>query len=67
MKAANVVVLGEAGVGKTALIQRLVSNVFTLGYHATVGVRVSRKDYFPCAISFYFYDVQGVHMPDTLL
>ncbi|MCX8174552.1 MAG: GTP-binding protein [Thermoplasmata archaeon] len=67
MKAANVVVLGESGVGKTAIIQRLVTNVFDTQYHSTLGVRVWRKDYTPCEITFYFHDVQGVHMPDALL
>ncbi|MEM3413818.1 MAG: GTP-binding protein [Thermoplasmata archaeon] len=67
MKAANVVVLGEPGVGKTAIIQRIVTNVFEPKYRSTVGVRVFRKDYSPCELTFYFYDVQGVHMPDELL
>lgn len=67
MKAANVVVLGEPGVGKTAIIQRLVTNVFEPKYRSTVGVRTWRKDYPIHAITFYFYEVQGIHMPDSLL
>eukprot|EP00300_Choanocystis_sp_HF-7_P001870 c11482_g1_i2.p1 GENE.c11482_g1_i2~~c11482_g1_i2.p1 ORF type:complete len:208 (+),score=44.95 c11482_g1_i2:203-826(+) len=39
----KVLIIGEAGVGKTALIRRYVDNVFSFKYKATIGVDFALK------------------------
>ncbi|MFW9941787.1 MAG: ADP-ribosylation factor-like protein [Candidatus Thorarchaeota archaeon] len=39
----KLVLTGDYEVGKTSLIRRFVQNLFTEGYHSTVGVEISKK------------------------
>jgi GTPase SAR1 family protein len=45
MKWFNVVLLGDSGVGKTALLQRLVAEKYSSTFIATVGVDLKRKQF----------------------
>ena len=39
----KIVLTGDFEVGKTSLIRRFVQNLFTEGYHSTVGLEISKK------------------------
>lgn len=43
MKTKKICVIGDFAVGKTSLIARFVSNVFSERYHTTVGVKIDTK------------------------
>jgi small GTP-binding protein len=40
----KVCILGEFGVGKTSLVARYVSSIFSEKYHTTVGVKIDKKE-----------------------
>jgi small GTP-binding protein len=40
----KVCILGAFGVGKTSLVARFVSSIFSTKYHTTVGVKIDKKD-----------------------
>ncbi len=67
MRACNLVILGEPGSGKTALIHRLVHNIFEPKYKPTMGANVWKKEYPAYDMVFYIWDVQGVHIPEQIL
>jgi Ras-related protein Rab-32 len=39
----KILVIGESGVGKTAIVRRYVHNQFSQGYKATIGVDFALK------------------------
>ena len=60
-KRVKIVVLGEAGVGKTALLHQYVNNHFSIGYRETIGVDIFSKDILvnDCLINMEIWDTAG--------
>eukprot|EP01135_Chromosphaera_perkinsii_P006031 Nk52_evm2s383 gene=Nk52_evmTU2s383 len=58
---AKVVVLGDVGVGKTSLLQRLVKNEFCPNYKATIGVDFMARhfDILGCDFTLHLWDTAG--------
>lgn len=63
MTARKVMLLGEIGVGKSSIVQRLVFNRFDMHYKPTIGVDVYRYDVPPSpgreAMSLIIWDTDG--------
>ncbi|MFX1344877.1 MAG: ADP-ribosylation factor-like protein [Promethearchaeota archaeon] len=58
----KLVLTGDYEVGKTSLIRRFVQNLFTEGYHSTVGLDISKKDIElakDTKIHFVIWDIGG--------
>lgn len=60
-KVLKVIVLGEAGVGKTSLLQQFVNNLFSTTYKATIGIDILTKDVFvgDQIVSLQIWDTAG--------
>jgi small GTP-binding protein len=53
--------VGAPGTGKTSLVQRFVSSIFSERYHSTVGVRIERKqvDVTGTPVNLVLWDLEG--------
>jgi small GTP-binding protein len=63
MIAKKVLLVGGFGVGKTSLIKRFVTNVFSTDYISTIGVRVSTKTILleKTEIKLLIWDIEGTN------
>lgn len=68
-KSKKIVVLGHFGVGKTSLIRRFVSDMFSDNYKVTIGVHITKKIVdisVDEAISFIIWDLEGTDDPQLI-
>lgn len=68
-KSKKIVVLGHFGVGKTSLIRRFVSDVFSDKYKVTIGVHITKRIVeisVDEAISFIIWDLEGTDDPKLI-
>ena len=60
--------LGAPGVGKTSLVRRFVSSMFSDRYQSTIGVKIDRKqvDVGDRTVNMLLWDLEGVDQYDDL-
>lgn len=64
----KIALVGHFGVGKTSLVKRFVQEMFSEGYHTTIGVKVDKKvvKVNDSEVSLLIWDIAGESSLDTI-